>query len=129
MKKNIELVGHLDPGIYFATVRFGKNEQQFEIRVKPPAPHIVTTAEELHGKGGEMPRIVIDNVPNDPTALVYLITSKDKGKNGTNDPASVPTGYATLGTQTPTYDSHTVVIEKNNGFVFPLPPAGEILKR
>ena len=48
-ERNIELVGNLLPGDYFGTIRFGRKEQLFEIRVKPHTPTITTTAEQLRG--------------------------------------------------------------------------------
>ncbi len=48
-ERNIELVGNLLPGDYFGTIRFGRKEQFWKIRVKPHTPTITTTAEQLRG--------------------------------------------------------------------------------
>lgn len=125
-EKNIELVGTLKPGDYFSTIRFGRKEQTFEIRVKPAPPHIDTTAEQLRGKGGTRANVVISNVPLDTNALVYLINTGPQGRNGTNDPNTVPVNYNILATATPDGEHSTVTITKNDYTVFPLPTSGNI---
>ncbi|MGT2357357.1 hypothetical protein ACVPOS_11915 [Staphylococcus aureus] len=37
---DIELVGNFFPGDYFGTIRFGRKEQLFEIRVQPHTPTV-----------------------------------------------------------------------------------------
>lgn len=64
-ERNLELVGNLAPGDYFATVRFGRKEQPFEIRVKPNPPTITTTAEELRGQALKKVPITVSGVPLD----------------------------------------------------------------
>ena len=52
-KKNFSLVGTLEPGDYFITVKLGDKEEQFEVRAKPYPPTLVTTALQLKGKAGQ----------------------------------------------------------------------------
>ncbi|WP_424842390.1 hyperosmolarity resistance protein Ebh [Staphylococcus pasteuri] len=125
-EKNIELVGTLAPGDYFGTVRFGKKEQTFEIRVKPEPPHIDTTAEELRGKGGTKQDIVVSNVPLDPKAIVYLINTGPLGRNGTNDPNTVPINYNILATGNADGEHSTITISKDSYNILPLPKSGNI---
>ncbi|WP_435056198.1 hyperosmolarity resistance protein Ebh [Staphylococcus pasteuri] len=125
-EKNIELVGTLAPGDYFGTVRFGEKEQTFEIRVKPEPPHIDTTAEELRGKGGTKQDIVVSNVPLNPKAIVYLINTGPLGRNGTNDPNTVPINYNILATGNADGEHSTITISKDSYNILPLPKSGNI---
>lgn len=62
-ERNIELVGNLLPGDYFGTIRFGRKEQLFEIRVKPHTPTIITTAEQLRGTALQKVPVNISGIP------------------------------------------------------------------
>ncbi|WP_415918637.1 hyperosmolarity resistance protein Ebh [Staphylococcus warneri] len=126
-ERNIAIVGSLTPGDYFGTIRFGQKEQPFEIRVKPLAPRIQTTAEQIRGKGGTKPNIIVSGVPSDPTALVYLVVTGPLAQDGTVNPYSVPKNYAIFGSVTPNADSNTVTFKANStDFIYPIPNTGNL---
>lgn len=124
-EKNLELVGQIAPGIYFGNVRFGHKEQIFEIRVKPRPPRIITTADELFGKGGTRPSIVIDNVPTDRRALVYLVNTGSLGRDGDSNPQSVPQNYNILATGHPDGINTRMTIQPSE-YIQDLPVNGQI---
>ena len=80
--KNLALVGHIDPGNYFITVKFGDKVEQFEIRSKPTPPRIITTANELRGNPNHKPEIRVTDIPNDTTAKIKLVMG---GTDGDHD--------------------------------------------
>ena len=95
--KNLALVGHIDPGNYFITVKFGDKVEQFEIRSKPTPPRIITTANELRGNPNHKPEIRVTDIPNDTTAKIKLVMG---GTDGDHDPEinpyTVPENYTVV---------------------------------
>ncbi|MBR9276334.1 hyperosmolarity resistance protein Ebh, partial [Staphylococcus aureus] len=89
-ERNIELVGNLLPGDYFGTIRFGRKEQLFEIRVKPHTPRITTTAEELRGTALQKVPVTVTDIPLDPSALVYLVAPTNQTTNGGSEADQIP---------------------------------------
>ncbi|HDD6776176.1 TPA: hyperosmolarity resistance protein Ebh, partial [Staphylococcus aureus] len=126
-ERNLELVGNIGPGDYFARVRFGRKEQLFEIRVKPHVPTITTTAEELRGKALQKPPVTVSGVPLDGSALVYLIVPTENTTNGNDDAGSVPRNYTILATGTPD-GVHTTYTFKPSDYTVFIPPVGREIR-
>lgn len=126
-ERNLELVGNLAPGDYFATVRFGRKEQPFEIRVKPNPPTITTTAEELRGQAYKKVPITVSGVPLDPDALVYIALPTPQTTDGNSSPSSVPQNYTIIANGTPDGYNNTLTIQPSGYSVF-LPPVGREIK-
>ncbi|HBI0740083.1 TPA: hyperosmolarity resistance protein Ebh [Staphylococcus aureus] len=123
-ERNIELVGNLLPGDYFGTIRFGRKEQLFEIRVKPHTPRITTTAEELRGTALQKVPVTISGIPLDPSALVYLVTPTSQTTSGGSEADQIPSGYTKLATGTPDGVHTTITIRPQDYVVF-IPPVGK----
>ncbi|WP_340601429.1 hyperosmolarity resistance protein Ebh, partial [Staphylococcus aureus] len=123
-ERNIELVGNLLPGDYFGTIRFGRKEQLFEIRVKPHTPRITTTAEELRGTALQKVPVTISGIPLDPSALVYLVTPTSQTTSGGSEADQIPSGYTKLATGTPDGVHTTITIRPEDYVVF-IPPVGK----
>lgn len=123
-ERNIELVGNLLPGDYFGTIRFGRKEQLFEIRVKPHTPRITTTAEELRGTELQKVPVTISGIPLDPSALVYLVTPTSQTTSGGSEADQIPSGYTKLATGTPDGVHTTITIRPQDYVVF-IPPVGK----
>ncbi len=117
-ERNIELVGNLLPGDYFGTIRFGRKEQLFEIRVKPHTPRITTTAEELRGTALQKVPVTISGIPLDPSALVYLVTPTSQTTSGGSEADQIPSGYTKLATGTPDGVHTTITIRPQDYVVF-----------
>lgn len=100
-ERNIELVGNLLPGDYFGTIRFGRKEQLFEIRVKPHTPTITTTAEQLRGTALQKVPVTVSGIPLDPSALVYLVIPTSQTRDGGSEADQIPSGYTKIATGTP----------------------------
>lgn len=126
-ERNIELVGNLLPGDYFGTIRFGRKEQLFEIRVKPHTPTITTTAEQLRGTALQKVPVTVSNIPLDPSALVYLITPTAQTTNGGSEADQIPSNYTILATGTPDGVHNTITIPPKDYVVF-IPPEGRQIK-
>ncbi|EVC74455.1 extracellular matrix-binding protein ebh [Staphylococcus aureus MISS6012] len=126
-ERNIELVGNLLPGDYFGTIRFGRKEQLFEIRVKPHTPTITTTAEQLRGTALQKVPVNISGIPLDPSALVYLVAPTNQTTNGGSEADQIPSGYTILATGTPDGVHNTVTIRPQDYVVF-IPPVGKQIR-
>lgn len=126
-ERNIELVGNLLPGDYFGTIRFGRKEQLFEIRVKPHTPRITTTAEELRGTALQKVPVNISGIPLDPSALVYLVAPTNQTTNGGSEADQIPSGYTILATGTPDGVHNTITIQPKDYVVF-IPPVGKQIR-
>ncbi|HDJ3913673.1 TPA: hyperosmolarity resistance protein Ebh [Staphylococcus aureus] len=126
-ERNIELVGNLLPGDYFGTIRFGRKEQLFEIRVKPHTPTITTTAEQLRGTALQKVPVNISGIPLDPSALVYLVAPTNQTTNGGSEADQIPSGYTILATGTPDGVHNTITIRPQDYVVF-IPPVGKQIR-
>ncbi|SHC44932.1 cell wall associated fibronectin-binding protein [Staphylococcus aureus] len=126
-ERNIELVGNLLPGDYFGTIRFGRKEQLFEIRVKPHTPTITTTAEQLRGTALQKVPVNISGIPLDPSALVYLVAPTNQTTNGGSEADQIPSGYTILATGTPDGVHNTITIQPKDYVVF-IPPVGKQIR-
>ncbi|CAA4043861.1 cell wall associated fibronectin-binding protein [Staphylococcus aureus] len=126
-ERNIELVGNLLPGDYFGTIRFGRKEQLFEIRVKPHTPTITTTAEQLRGTALQKVPVNISGIPLDPSALVYLVAPTNQTTNGGSEADQIPSGYTILATGTPDGVHNTITIRPQDYIVF-IPPVGKQIR-
>ncbi|HDK7683561.1 TPA: hyperosmolarity resistance protein Ebh [Staphylococcus aureus] len=126
-ERNIELVGNLLPGDYFGTIRFGRKEQLFEIRVKPHTPTITTTAEQLRGTALQKVPVNISGIPLDPSALVYLVAPTNQTTNGGSEADQIPSGYTILATGTPDGVHNTINIQPKDYVVF-IPPVGKQIR-
>ncbi|HCU8440000.1 TPA: hyperosmolarity resistance protein Ebh [Staphylococcus aureus] len=126
-ERNIELVGNLLPGDYFGTIRFGRKEQLFEIRVKPHTPTITTTAEQLRGTELQKVPVNISGIPLDPSALVYLVAPTAQTTNGGTEADQIPSGYTILATGTPDGVHNTITIRPQDYVVF-IPPVGKQIR-
>ncbi|HDC5988070.1 TPA: hyperosmolarity resistance protein Ebh, partial [Staphylococcus aureus] len=126
-ERNIELVGNLLPGDYFGTIRFGRKEQLFEIRVKPHTPRITTTAEELRGTALQKVPVTVTNIPLDPSALVYLVYPTEQTRDGGTEADQIPSGYTILATGTPDGVHNTITIPPKDYTVF-IPPVGKQIR-
>ncbi|MBR9084578.1 hyperosmolarity resistance protein Ebh [Staphylococcus aureus] len=126
-ERNIELVGNLLPGDYFGTIRFGRKEQLFEIRVKPHTPTITTTAEQLRGTELQKVAVNISGIPLDPSALVYLVAPTAQTTNGGTEADQIPSGYTILATGTPDGVHNTITIRPQDYVVF-IPPVGKQIR-
>lgn len=126
-ERNIELVGNLLPGDYFGTIRFGRKEQLFEIRVKPHTPTITTTAEQLRGTALQKVPVNISGIPLDPSALVYLVAPTNQTTNGGSEADQIPSGYTILATGTPDGVHNTITIRPQDYAVF-IPPVGKQIR-
>lgn len=126
-ERNIELVGNLLPGDYFGTIRFGRKEQLFEIRVKPHTPTITTTAEQLRGTALQKVPVNISGIPLDPSALVYLVAPTNQTTNGGSEADQIPSGYTILATGTPDGVYNTITIRPQDYVVF-IPPVGKQIR-
>ncbi|HEK6720248.1 TPA: hyperosmolarity resistance protein Ebh, partial [Staphylococcus aureus] len=126
-ERNIELVGNLLPGDYFGTIRFGRKEQLFEIRVKPHTPTITTTAEQLRGTALQKVPVNISGIPLDPSALVYLVAPTNQTTNGGSEADQIPSGYTILATGTPDGVHNTITIRPEDYVVF-IPPVGKQIR-
>lgn len=126
-ERNIELVGNLLPGDYFGTIRFGRKEQLFEIRVKPHTPRITTTAEELRGTALQKVPVTVTDIPLDPSALVYLVIPTSQTKDGGSEADQIPSGYTKIATGTPDGVHSTITIRPEDYVVF-IPPVGHQIR-
>lgn len=126
-ERNIELVGNLLPGDYFGTVRFGRKEQPFEIRVKPHVPRITTTAEELRGKALQKAPVTVSGVPLDPTAIVYLVVPNANTNSGGSEADQIPSNYSKIASEHPDGVHTTLTIPVDQYTVF-LPHVGQQVK-
>ncbi|WP_251352222.1 hyperosmolarity resistance protein Ebh, partial [Staphylococcus aureus] len=126
-ERNIELVGNLLPGDYFGTVRFGRKEQPFEIRVKPHVPRITTTAEELRGKALQKAPVTVSGVPLDPTAIVYLVVPHANTNSGGSEADQIPSNYSKIASEHPDGVHTTLTIPVDQYTVF-LPNVGQQVK-
>lgn len=126
-ERNLELVGNLLPGDYFGTIRFGRKEQLFEIRVKPHAPRITTPAEQLRGKQYQKVPVTVSGVPLDPSAIVYLVIPTAQTTNGGTEADQIPSNYTKIASENPDGVHTTLTIPAENYVVF-LPPAGREIK-
>lgn len=126
-ERNIELVGNLLPGDYFGTIRFGRKEQLFEIRVKPHTPRITTTAEELRGTALQKVPVTVTDIPLDPSALVYLVIPTSQTRDGGSDADQIPSGYTKIATGTPDGVHSTITIRPEDYVVF-IPPVGNQIR-
>lgn len=124
-ERNIELVGNLLPGDYFGTIRFGRKEQLFEIRVKPHTPRITTTAEELRGTALQKVPVTVTDIPLDPSALVYIVYPTEHTRNGGSEADQIPSDYTILATGTPDGVHNTITIPPKDYTVF-IPQFGYI---
>lgn len=124
---NIELVGNLLPGDYFGTIRFGRKEQLFEIRVKPHTPRITTTAEELRGTALQKVPVTVTDIPLDPSALVYLVIPTSQTRDGGSEADQIPSGYTKIATGTPDGVHSTITIRPEDYVVF-IPPVGNQIR-
>lgn len=96
-EKNFALVGTLEPGNYFITVRLGNKEQQFEVRAKPSPPHIASTSTQIHSQNTRRPIINVTNVTTETNAKVLLVTGGQNGETDSfSDPYSKPSGYTII---------------------------------
>lgn len=123
-ERNIELVGNLLPGDYFGTIRFGRKEQLFEIRVKPHTPRITTTAEELRGTALQKVPVTVTDIPLDPSSLVYIVYPNEHTRDGGTEADQIPSGYSILATGTPDGVHNTITIPPKDFTVF-IPPVGK----
>lgn len=126
-ERNIELVGNLLPGDYFGTIRFGRKEQLFEIRVKPHTPTITTTAEQLRGTALQKVPVTVSGVPLDPSALVYLVIPTSQTRDGGSEADQIPSGYTKIATGTPDGVHSTITIRPEDYVVF-IPPVGHQIR-
>lgn len=126
-ERNIELVGNLLPGDYFVTIRFGRKEQLFEIRVKPHTPTITTTAEQLRGTALQKVPVTVSGVPLDPSALVYLVIPTSQTRDGGSEADQIPSGYTKIATGTPDGVHSTITIRPEDYVVF-IPPVGHQIR-
>lgn len=126
-ERNIELVGNLLPGDYFGTIRFGRKEQLFEIRVKPHTPRITTTAEELRGTALQKVPVTVTDIPLDPSALVYLVIPTSQTRDGGSEADQIPSGYTKIATGTPDGVHSTITIRPEDYVVF-IPPVGNQIR-
>lgn len=126
-ERNIELVGNLLPGDYFGTIRFGRKEQLFEIRVKPHTPTITTTAEQLRGTALQKVPITVTNIPLDPSSLVYIVYPTDQTRDGGSEADQMPSNYSILATGTPDGVHNTITIQPKDYTVF-IPPVGKQIR-
>ncbi len=126
-ERNIELVGNLLPGDYFGTIRFGRKEQLFEIRVKPHTPRITTTAEELRGTALQKVPVTVTDIPLDPSALVYIVYPTEHTKYGGSEADQIPSDYTILATGTPDGVHNTITIPPEDFTVF-IPPVGKQIR-
>lgn len=126
-ERNIELVGNLLPGDYFGTIRFGRKEQLFEIRVKPHTPRITTTAEELRGTALQKVPVTVTDIPLDPSALVYIVYPTEHTRNGGSEADQIPSDYTILATGTPDGVHNTITIPPEDFTVF-IPPVGKQIR-
>lgn len=126
-ERNIELVGNLLPGDYFGTIRFGRKEQLFEIRVKPHTPRISTTAEELRGTALQKVPVTVTDIPLDPSALVYLVIPTSQTRDGGSEADQIPSGYTKIATGTPDGVHSTITIRPEDYVVF-IPPVGNQIR-
>ncbi len=126
-ERNIELVGNLLPGDYFGTIRFGRKEQLFEIRVKPHTPRITTTAEELRGTALQKVPVTVTDIPLDPSVLVYLVIPTSQTKDGGSEADQIPSGYTKIATGTPDGVHSTITIRPEDYVVF-IPPVGHQIR-
>lgn len=126
-ERNIELVGNLLPGDYFGTIRFGRKEQLFEIRVKPHTPTITTTAEQLRGTALQKVPVTVSGVPLDPSALVYLVIPTSQTRDGGSEADQIPSGYTKIATGTPDGVHSTITIRPEDYVVF-IPPVGNQIR-
>lgn len=126
-ERNIELVGKLLPGDYFGTIRFGRKEQLFEIRVKPHTPTITTTAEQLRGTALQKVPVTVSGVPLDPSALVYLVIPTSQTRDGGSEADQIPSGYTKIATGTPDGVHSTITIRPEDYVVF-IPPVGHQIR-
>ena len=124
-EKNFSLVGTLEPGDYFITVKLGDKEEQFEVRAKPYPPTLVTTALQLKGKAGQKPDIVVTNVPPQTNAKVLLVVGGVNGRTDAfSDPYTKPEGYTVIARADAT--SHGTVTITSKDYLQGLPRSGEI---
>lgn len=126
-ERNIELVGNLLPGDYFGTIRFGRKEQLFEIRVKPHTPTITTTAEQLRGTALQKVPVTVSGIPLDPSALVYLVIPTSQTRDGGSEADQIPSGYTKIATGTPDGVHTTITIRPEDYVVF-IPPVGNQIR-
>lgn len=126
-ERNIELVGNLLPGDYFGTIRFGRKEQLFEIRVKSHTPRITTTAEELRGTALQKVPVTVTDIPLDPSALVYLVIPTSQTRDGGSEADQIPSGYTKIATGTPDGVHSTITIRPEDYVVF-IPPVGNQIR-
>lgn len=126
-ERNIELVGNLLPGDYFGTIRFGRKEQLFEIRVKSHTPTITTTAEQLRGTALQKVPITVTNIPLDPSSLVYIVYPTDQTRDGGSEADQMPSNYSILATGTPDGVHNTITIQPKDYTVF-IPPVGKQIR-
>lgn len=126
-ERNIELVGNLLPGDYFGTIRFGRKEQIFEIRVKPHTPTITTTAEELRGTALQKVPVTVSGIPLDPSALVYIVYPTEHSTDGGSEADQIPSGYSILATGTPDGVHNTITIQPKDYTIF-IPPVGKQIR-
>ncbi len=128
-EKNLALVGHIDPGNYFITVKFGDKVEQFEIRSKPTPPRIITTANELRGNSNHKPEIRVTDIPNDTTAKIKLVMG---GTDGDHDPEinpyTVPENYTVVAEAYHDNDpsKNGVLTFRSSDYLKDLPLSGEL---
>ncbi len=128
-EKNLALVGHIDPGNYFITVKFGDKVEQFEIRSKPTPPRIITTANELRGNPNHKPEIRVTDIPNDTTAKIKLVMG---GTDGDHDPEinpyTVPENYTVVAEAYHDNDpsKNGVLTFRSSDYLKDLPLSGEL---
>ncbi len=128
-EKNLALVGHIDPGNYFITVKFGDKVEQFEIRSKPTPPRIITTANELRGNPNHKPEIRVTDIPNDTSAKIKLVMG---GTDGDHDPEinpyTVPENYTVVAEAYHDNDpsKNGVLTFRSSDYLKDLPLSGEL---
>ena len=128
-EKNLALVGHIDPGNYFITVKFGDKVEQFEIRSKPTPPRIITTANELRGNPNHKPEIRVTDIPNDTTAKIKLVMG---GTDGDHDPEinpyTVPENYTVVAEAYHDNDpsKNGILTFRSSDYLKDLPLSGEL---
>lgn len=128
-EKNLALVGHIDPGNYFITVKFGDKVEQFEIRSKPTPPRIITTANELRGNPNHKPEIRVTDIPNDTSAKIKLVMGGTDGDHDSEiNPYTVPENYTVVAEAYHDNDpsKNGVLTFRSSDYLKDLPLSGEL---